>query len=120
MNSRGYIFCIATALWPYASAIIVCIVFVYVHIHEKSVINELLFQTKRQILFVFFHVPLIYTMDVHGPWCQKTHIGLYGLRGLSIGVMIFILYKLIFISPYPKPTPHTKLAFLHFQKNLIF
>ncbi len=24
----------------------------------------------------------------------------YGLRGLSIGVMVFILYKLYFLSPY--------------------
>ncbi len=36
----------------------------------------------------------------------------------SIGVMVFILYKLYFLSPYPKPTPHTKLlAFLDSQNT---
>ncbi len=34
-----------------------------------------------------------------------THVGLYGLRGLSIGVMVFILYKLYVLLPYTYPTP---------------
>ncbi len=34
-----------------------------------------------------------------------THIGFYGLRGLSIGVMVFILYKLYVLLPYTYPTP---------------
>ncbi len=29
-----------------------------------------------------------------------THVGFYGLRGLSIGVMVFILYKLYVLLPY--------------------
>ncbi len=29
----------------------------------------------------------------------------YGLRGLSIGVMVFILYKLYVLLPYTYPTP---------------
>ncbi len=29
-----------------------------------------------------------------------THVGFYGLRGLSIGVMVFILYKLYVLVPY--------------------
>ena len=42
------------------------------------------------------------------------------LWGLSIGVMVFILYKLYILSPYtapvPKPTHHRRhSAFLHFQ-----
>ncbi len=28
-----------------------------------------------------------------------THVGFYGLRGLSIGVMVFILYKLYVLLP---------------------
>ncbi len=34
-----------------------------------------------------------------------THVGFYGLRGLSIGVMVFILYKLYVRLPYTYPTP---------------
>ncbi len=34
-----------------------------------------------------------------------THVGYYGLRGLSIGVMVFILYKLYVLLPYTYPTP---------------
>ncbi len=41
-----------------------------------------------------------------------THVGFYGLRGLSIGVMVFILYKLYVLLPYtyptPKPSPHRR------------
>ncbi len=51
-----------------------------------------------------------------------THVWLLSLWDLSIGVMVFLLYKLYFLSPYtnptPKPTPHRKLyAFLDFQKT---
>ncbi len=34
-----------------------------------------------------------------------THVGFYGLRGLSIGVMVVILYKLYVLLPYTYPTP---------------
>ncbi len=34
-----------------------------------------------------------------------THVGFCGLRGLSIGVMVFILYKLYVLLPYTYPTP---------------
>jgi len=30
----------------------------------------------------------------------RTHVGFYGLRGLFIGVMVFILYKLYVLLPY--------------------
>ncbi len=54
--------------------------------------------------------------------CARTHTCIYGLRGLSIGVMVFILYKLYFLSPYnnptPKPTPYRKLlAIFEFHKT---
>ncbi len=53
-----------------------------------------------------------------------THVGFYGLQGFSIGVMVFILYKPYFLSPYtnptPKPTPYRKLyAFLDKEKIII-
>ncbi len=34
-----------------------------------------------------------------------THVGFYGLWGLFIGVMVFILYKLYVLLPYTYPTP---------------
>ncbi len=34
-----------------------------------------------------------------------TRVGFYGLQGLSIGVMVFILYKLYVLLPYTYPTP---------------
>ncbi len=51
-----------------------------------------------------------------------THIGFFGLRGLSIGMMVFILYKLYVLLPYNNPTPklspYRKLsAFLLSQKT---
>ncbi len=37
--------------------------------------------------------------------CTHTHVVFYGLRGLSIGEMVFILYKLYVLLPYTYPTP---------------
>ncbi len=45
-----------------------------------------------------------HTTHTHTPHTQ-THVGFYGLRGLSIGVMVFILYKLYVLLPYTYPTP---------------
>jgi len=62
-----------------------------------------------------------YTTHTH----THTHTsGSLSLRGLSIGVMVFILYKLYILSPYsnptPKPTYHRKLsAFYIFKKKII-
>ncbi len=55
--------------------------------------------------------------------CTHTHTGFHVLWRHSINVMVFILYKLYFLSPYPKPFPQTKLSaildlFLHFEKSL--
>ncbi len=36
---------------------------------------------------------------------KHTRVGFYGLRGLSIGVKVFILYKLCVLLPYTYPTP---------------
>ncbi len=51
-----------------------------------------------------------------------THVSFYGLRGLSTGVMVFILYKLYVLLPYtyptPKLSPHKETAFLHSPKKL--
>ncbi len=53
-----------------------------------------------------------------------THVGFYGLRGLFIGVMVFILYKLYVLLPYtyptPKPSPHRRLCISTFPpQNLL-
>jgi len=42
---------------------------------------------------------------IHTHTHTHTHVGFYGLRGLSIGVMVFILYKLYVLLPYTYPTP---------------
>ncbi len=52
------------------------------------------------------------------------NVGFYGLRGLSIGVMVFILYKLYVLLPYtyptPKLSPHRRRCISSFpQKNLL-
>ncbi len=44
-----------------------------------------------------------------------THVGFYGLRGLSIGVMVFILYKLYVLLPYTYPTPKRLMIYKHFE-----
>ncbi len=44
-------------------------------------------------------------MSTHTHTHTHTHVGFYGLRGLSIGVMVFILYKLYVLLPYTYPTP---------------
>ncbi len=54
-----------------------------------------------------------------------TQSGICGLRGLSIGVMVFILYKLYMLLPYtyprPKLSPHRRLcAFLEKKKKTPF
>ncbi len=46
-----------------------------------------------------------HTPHTHTHTHTHTHVGFYGLRGLSIGVMVFILYKLYVLLPYTYPTP---------------
>ncbi len=56
------------------------------------------------------HIQMDYTLH-HLCWLKwvhthtHTHVGFYSLRGLSIGVMVFILYKLYVLLPYTYPTP---------------
>ncbi len=38
--------------------------------------------------------------QTHSDTHTHTHVGFYGLRGLFIGVMVFILYKLYVLLPY--------------------
>ncbi len=53
--------------------------------------------------FIFKSVCYFYT---HTHTHTHTHtLVFYGLRGLSIGVMVFILYKLYVPLPYTYPTP---------------
>ncbi len=66
----------------------------------------------------------IYTKSTHAHTHTHTHthVGFYGLRGLSIGGMVFILYKLYVLLPYtypaPKLSPHRRLCISIFpQKN---
>ncbi len=80
----------------------------------------------KNILFILLEEPannileVKYTLITHAH--THTHVGFYGLRGLSIGVMVFILYKLYVLLPYtyptPKPSPHRRLCIsISPQKN---
>ncbi len=57
-----------------------------------------------------FNMAMLFT-HTHTHINTNTHAGLYGLRGLSIGVMVLILYKLYVLLPYtyhtPKLRPHS-------------
>ncbi len=62
--------------------------------------------------------------NIHHIVNTHTHVGFYGLRGLSIDVMVFILYKLYVLLPYtcptPKLSPHRRRCISTFpQKNLL-
>ncbi len=76
-----------------------------------------------KIFFIFIYIYLTFIIDshahthththrhthrhthIHTHTHTHTHVGFYGLRGLSIGVMVFILYKLYVLLPYTYPTP---------------
>ncbi len=51
------------------------------------------------------HAHNMHTHTTHTHTHTHTHVGFYGLWGLSIGVMVFILYKLYVLLPYTYPTP---------------
>ncbi len=72
------------------------------------------------------HTPHTHThTHTHTPHTPHTHthtyVGFYGLWGLSIGVMVFILYKLYVLLPYtyptPKLSPHRRVFYIFPQKN---
>ncbi len=53
-------------------------------------------------------------------WHTHTHVGFYGLQGLSIGVMVFILYKLYVLLPYTYPTqtyPSQETVYFYFPSK---
>ncbi len=60
------------------------------------------------------HTHTTHTHHTH----SHTHVGFYGLRGLSIGVMVFILYKLYYaIATTPKLSPHRRRCIYIFPKK---
>ncbi len=85
---------------------------------DKSVaLDECTARWRHQTSLVF-----LVKISLHPQAHTHTHVGFYGLRGLSIGVMVFILYKLYVLLPYtyptPKPSPHRRRCISIFpQKN---
>ncbi len=69
----------------------------HTHTHTLSLSLSL---THKQTLTLSLSLSLSLT-HTH----THTHVGFYGLRGLSISVMVFILYKLYVLLPYTYPTP---------------
>ncbi len=76
--------------------------------------------------YKYLHI-LNWKWPIHTHIHTHTHthmLGFHVLWGLSIDVMVFILYKLYILSPYtapiPKPNHHRRhSAILHFQKTSI-
>ncbi len=69
---------------------------------SKSIyIIYLFFYTLDVLYFLIYINNRAHTQHTH----THTHVVFYGLRGLSIGVMVFILYKLYVLLPYTYPTP---------------
>ncbi len=56
-------------------------------------------------IFFSFCDDKVVSVCTHKPTHTHTRVGFYGLQGLSIGVMVFILYKLYVLLPYTYPTP---------------
>ncbi len=52
------------------------------------------------IILTILHTHTHTHTHTHSHTHTHTHVGFYGLRGLSIGVMVFILYKLYVLLPY--------------------
>ncbi len=87
--------------------------------HFSSLLN--LWTCKHRFLISSLSLSLSLSLS-HTHTHTRTHVGFCGLRGLSIGVMVFILYKLYVLLPYtyptPKLSPHRRLcASLDFQKT---
>ncbi len=66
----------------------------HTHTHIHICICIYLFISKQHIIYLM-------QKNTH----SHSHVVFYGLRGLSIGVMVFILYKLYVLLPYTYPTP---------------
>ncbi len=61
--------------------------------------NNHFWQHFCPLIYIYIYIYIYIHTHTH------THVGFYGLRGLSIGVMVFILYKLYVLLPYTYPTP---------------
>ncbi len=74
---------------------------------HHTVSTVLRYFVSRVCVFNFCNVLQMFALTIctHTHTHTDTHVGFYGLRGLSIGVMVFILYKLYVLLPYTYPTP---------------
>ncbi len=66
----------------------------------------------------FGDMSLKYPVTANTHTHTHTHVGFYGLRGLSIGVMVFILYKLYVLLPYTfllSPQKTNTMIYKHFK-----
>ncbi len=99
----------------------------YMHVRAHTHTHTHTFTHMRAHTHIHARAPTHIHTRTHTPMHARAHahthkrtLGFHVLRGLSIVVMVFILYKLHFLFPYlnatPKHTPHTKLsAYLDFQ-----
>ncbi len=84
--------CVCPCKWPYCSL-------------KQSLIQACgwTFLINNNLINFWLHSSVCNITHTHTH--THTHVGFYGLRGLFIGVMVFILYKLYVLLPYTYPTP---------------
>ncbi len=98
--------------------VFVCIIYVYVlyiyYVYIKTHTFRIYFENMYMyiyilIFYIIYKYIYIFYLNIysttHTHTHTHTHVVFYGLRGLSIGVMVFILYKLYVLLPYTYPTP---------------
>ncbi len=111
---RGEVLFLWVLLWRCSSGVL-----------KSATNNDLLTPVPFTVKAIWStHPQQAHQHNTHTHTHTHTHVGFCGLWGLSIGVMVFILYNLYVLLPYtyptPKLSPHRRLcAFLDFQKNTI-
>ncbi len=97
----------STSFWGWLPA---CLRFDSMNVHKFDLTSSLvqgfsLLVGKRSVLNCPDCHSVSFMSSTHTHTHTHTHVGFYGLQGLSIGVMVFILYKLYVLLPYTYPTP---------------
>ncbi len=72
-----------------------------VHLGMLKILQNTVKKTNKQNIYLSIYPPTCTHARTH----THTHVGFYGLRGLSLGILVFILYKLYVLLPYTYPTP---------------
>ncbi len=77
----------------------------FTHHKPQHLVTLLCDLTSRAAALQRFHFPLTVDHGILRTDFSNSHVGFYGLPWLSIGIMVFKLYKQYFLLPYTNPTP---------------